>query len=380
MRLAYATTFNSQDVKKWSGTPYYMSQAFSQQNMEVSHISSLKRKLPPFFKLKQVCKKYLTGERDSPRFNTVAAAYYSKQVQQHLVDLTADIILAPQINPIAYLDCKQPIVLWTDSLYAALLGFYHAFAYHSPSSVKQGNSITLECLSRCRLAIFSSDWAAQSALQFYGTQREKVKVVPFGANIKHAPSFTEIRDIVKHRQQGIIKLLFLGKDWYRKGGDKVLAVAEALRQAGQAVELTLVGCYPPKNIAIPAYVKCLGFISKRTPEGERKISQLLRDSHFLFVPSRAEAYGIVFCEANAWGIPCLTTYVGGISTIVKDNLNGMTFSLDASAKEYCDYIINLMQHRIRYEEMALAAFNEYETRLNWQVATKTVKKLMKEVI
>lgn len=373
MRIAYATTFDATDVKNWSGTPSYMSNSFKQAGDNIDYIGSLKRKLPPLFKFKQTCKKYLLNERESPRFNLVSARYYSQQAQQKLTQLNADIVLAPQINPIAFLDCKQPIVLWTDGLYSALLGFYPAFAQHSPNTVKQGNKITAECLSRCELAIFSSEWAARSAIELYGMHKDRVKVAPFGANIDSAPTLTEVKDMLKLRQSSTIKLLFLGKDWQRKGGHIVLEVAKALHAAGHAVELNLVGCEPPASEHIPSYVKCLGFISKRTPEGLERIKQLLRETHFLFVPSRAEAYGIVFCEANAFGVPCLTTYVGGISSIVKDNVNGMTFALDAATKEYCDYIVNLMSDRGRYEEMALASFAEFQSRLNWQAATETVR-------
>jgi glycosyltransferase involved in cell wall biosynthesis len=108
------------------------------------------------------------------------------------------------------------------------------------------------------------------------------------------------------------------------------------------------------------------------------ITQLLHDSHFLFVPSRAEAFGIVFCEANAYGLPCLTSYVGGISTIVKDNINGMTFALDAPVARYCDYILDLMRDYSRYEALALSSFNEYQTRLNWNSAVLHVKNLIQE--
>ena len=52
----------------------------------------------------------------------------------------------------------------------------------------------------------------------------------------------------------------------------------------------------------------------------------------------------------------------------------MSFALDASIATYCDYIVNLMQDRARYDALALSAYNEYETRLNWQVAAKVVKR------
>ncbi|EKD74067.1 MAG: Glycosyl transferase, group 1 family protein [uncultured bacterium] len=379
MKLAFTTTFDAQDVLKWSGTPFYMAKSFEQQGMEINYIGHLTRQLPSFFKLKQFWKKTACNQRESPRFNVTAAKHYSKQVAQQLTKMNVDAIIAPQINPICYLESKQPIVLWTDGLYASLLGFYPGFSNHSATSIEQGNIITRECLSRCALAIFSSDWAAHTAQEIYGAAKEKIKVVPFGANIQCTHTIDDIRRMLKTRPRDTVKLLFLGKHWHRKGGDIVFNVAKALQAAGQSVELNFVGCQPPKNVTIPAYIKCHGFISKRTPAGLKKITDLLSQSHFLFLPSRAEAYGIAFCEANAFGLPVLTSYVGGITTIVKNNINGMTFSLEAAPSVYCDYIINLMQHYSSYEELALSAFCEYETRLNWRTATQTVKQWIEKI-
>lgn len=379
MKIAYTTKFNALDVHHWSGTPYYMSKALAKQGMHIEYVGSLQRKLPPFFKMQQFVKKYIGHQRLSPRFNTFIAQHYSYQVAERLKQSSADIVVSPLINPIAYLECKQPIVLWTDALYAALIGFYSPFSSHATTTVTQGNLITAECLKRCKLAIFSSDWAARSAIELYGANREKVKVIPFGANIDESPTPNEIQEIIKHRTDKKIKLLFLAKSWERKGGDIVLAVAQALHEAGYPVELTIVGYHPPNLSPIPEYIRCLGFISKHTPAGKNKIRSLLSETHFLFVPSRAEAYGIVFCEANAFAVPCLTTYIGGISTIVKDNINGMTFALDASVSSYCDYIVNLMQDRERYNELARSSYEAFQTRLNWQTATKEVKRLIEAI-
>lgn len=376
MNIAFATVFDARDVSNWSGTPLYMANALSDLTTSITHIGGLKRRLPPNFKLKQFWKKIACNQRESPRFNITTAKYYSEQVAAFLKNQPADVVIAPQINPIAYLDYHKPIVLWTDALYASLLGFYPGFSQHSANTVSEGHAITRECLSRLAFAIFSSDWAARTATEIYGISRDKVKVVPFGANIECQHTIDDIRAMLKRRSRQTVKLLFLGKHWDRKGGETVFNVTKALHAAGTPVELHFVGCTPPKHIDIPSYIHCHGFISKRTREGQDKINQLLSESHFLFVPSRAEAYGIVFCEANAFGLPCLTTHVGGISTIVKDNINGMTFALDAPVEKYCQYIANLMQNYSVYEELALSAFNEYQTRLNWSVATRMVKSLI----
>jgi glycosyltransferase involved in cell wall biosynthesis len=378
MKLAYATTFDAQDVGNWSGTPHYMSKSFAEQGAEVDYIGSLKRRLPAGFKLTQFWKSIACGQRESPRFNVVAAKHYSEQVARHVSQLDVQAVIAPQINPVAYLECKQPTVIWTDALYGSLLGFYPGFSNHSATSIAQGNKITAECLERSKLVIFSSDWAARSALELYGARKEKIKVVPFGANIDCSHTLADIQAMLTERSRTTIKFLFMGKHWGRKGGDIVFRVVKALHAQGQSVELNFVGCQPPEGEVIPDYIKCHGFISKRKPEGMAKITQLLRESHFLFVPSRAEACAIVLAEANAFGLPALTSYVGGISTVVKDNINGMTFALDADTSTFCNYIVNLMQNYSRYEELALSAFNEYQTRLNWKVATNTVKQLIQE--
>lgn len=50
-----------------------------------------------------------------------------------------------------------------------------------------------------------------------------------------------------------------------------------------------------------------------------------------------------------------------------------------NATKYCNYIIDLMSDYERYEELALSSFNEYKTRLNWDVAVSEVKKLILEI-
>lgn len=375
LRIAYTTTFNAQEVKNWSGTPYHMSQAFEQQGSALDYIGNLQHETPAFFKIKQLWKKYIAAQRESPRFNLHAAKFYSLQAAQKLKHSKANVIVSPLINPIAFLDCKQPIVLWTDALYAALVGFYAPFSSHSTSTIRQGNLITQQALKRATLAIFSSTWAANSAIELYGVSPEKVKVVPFGANLTGAPSYTEIKTIIEQRDPCKINLLFLAKSWERKGGDIVIAVTKALYEAGYPVQLNIVGHTAPTKI-IPPYLNYIGYLSKHRVTDQQKLKQLLFDTHLLFVPSRAEAYGIVFCEANAYGIPCLTSHVGGIGTVIRNNINGMTFSLEAEIEDYCNYIIQLMQDHERYKTLALSAYNEFKTRLNWQVATAKVTKML----
>ena len=374
MKIAYTTTFDAQDVNNWSGTPYYMSRALQEAGNDINYIGNLQRKLSPLFKIQQIAKKYIWGLRDSPRFNVVAAQHYSQQVAKLITD--CDVIVSPQINPIAYLETTKPLILWTDALYDSMLNFYPAFLKHSAASRKQGHIITQACLDHCSYAIFSSAWAAQEAMQYYAVKEDKIKVIPYGANLSNYPHPITIKANIAARSAHILKLLFIGKDWHRKGGDVVFRVVKAMHNADYPIELHFVGCKPPLDEEIPPYIHVYGFVSKRTAEGRQLIDQLLANCHFLFVPSRAEAYGIVFCEANAYGLPCIATQVGGIPTIVKSGVNGELFALDASIETYCMYLIKFYSNFAAYQQLASSALNESQTRLNWRCAVNSLKSLL----
>jgi glycosyltransferase involved in cell wall biosynthesis len=175
-------------------------------------------------------------------------------------------------------------------------------------------------------------------------------------------------------------LLFLGIDWFRKGGNVALEVAKKLNNSGLNTELTVVGCQPIVEGSLPDFVKPLGFIQKSTPEGKNKIYQLIANSHFLILPSLADCTPIVFCEANSLGVPCVSRKVGGIPSIIKDDLNGKLFDKDSDSTEYCEYIYNLFMNYSEYQNLALSAFHEYESRLNWKVAGEKIKELLTTII
>jgi glycosyltransferase involved in cell wall biosynthesis len=127
-------------------------------------------------------------------------------------------------------------------------------------------------------------------------------------------------------------------------------------------------------------VKSLDFVNKYTNEGINQMNKLFGESHFFIMPSRAESYGHVLCEANSFGLPSLATDVGGIPTIIKEGLNGKIFSVNASISEYCTYIASLMANYSEYKKLAHSSFNEYQSRLNWVVAGQTAKQLILELV
>lgn len=378
MKIAYITTFDSRTLSnQWSGTGYYIAQSLQKQSITLDYIGLLEDRLALQFVSKLKSRYYKYFRKNYIKYiEPLILRDYGRQITEKLNSSKADIVFSAGSDSIAYLECNQPIIFWADATFANIIDFYPVYSNLCQESLQNAHFIQSMSLQKSQLAIYSSDWAAQTAINYYNTDPEKVKVIPFGANIESNLTIDEIKSQIQSRPTNQCKLLFLGMDWFRKGGDVALEVAEKLNNSGLKTELTIVGCQPSVDKPLPDFVKVLGFIPKSTSEGKKKIYQLIADSHFLILPSIADCSPIVFCEANSLAVPCISRNVGGIPTIIKDDLNGKLFERDSDSTEYCKYIFNIFTNYAQYKELALSAFNEYKSRLNWRVAGQKVKDLL----
>lgn len=387
MQMTLISEQDSYDPDVNSGTLYQMAkglESLDHLQLNLMHISLIDKLLPPLDEFKLRCKqfwlRYVRGFDYEPMIYDQRAKFLGSLLNKRLKNLKTDVIFTA-ISPItaASLETNIPIVFWTDFVFDAILGFYPEHRYHHPDIAWEAHFITKNALMNSKLLIFSSGWVARAAQELYGISKNKIKVVPFGANLDISHDYDDVKNMIRARSRDCIKLLFVGNFWYRKGGDIVLRITKALHEAGHKVELTVVGA-DDAGEKFPPYVKRIPFISKYSKAGVEKLKQLYAESHFFVMPSRAEAFGIVLCEANAFGVPCITTHVGGIPEVIKDGINGMAFSLENTIQEFCDYITNLFHHYDQYESLALSSYNEYVTRLNWKTSCKRVENLIREII
>jgi glycosyltransferase involved in cell wall biosynthesis len=380
MNLSYVTTYDASDVQSWSGIGFYMAQSLQSETVNIELVGALEEKKSYPLKLKQCIYQRLTQKKYLLERDPAILKHYATQVSQKLKRSRSDIIFSPGTLPIAHLKHEKPIVFWTDATFGGMLNFYPEFSHLCQKTQQHGNQMEQQALDNCQLAIYSSEWAAQSAIDLYGAEPSKVKVVPFGANLECDRTLDDIERALTLKPTNICKLLFIGVHWERKGGQVALEVARALNQAGLKTELTVVGCQPVEPEALPDFVNVIEFISKHTPAGRQQINQLFSESHFLILPSVADCTPIVFSEANSFGLPCLSTNVGGITTIIQDHVNGKTFSKTAPIEDYCTYLSDLFLNYAAYRELSLSSFHQYQSRLNWRVAGQAVTKLMNELL
>ena len=385
MKLAYITTYDSTRLTgsdEWSGTGYYIAEALKSQSIELDYGGALKDRtlIKAIRKIKRHYYQRVHRKNYEKNSDPLTLKSFARQIKQKLDLNHNDVVFSATVEPIAYLECDRPIAFWADATFAGIADCYPQYSNLHADVIRDWHKMEQMALERSQLAIYSSDWAAKSAIEFYHADPNKVKVVPFGANINHEFDFEEIKRAIVARPKDVCKLLFIGVEWYRKGGDVAYAVAKQLNESGLTTELTIVGCQPLIDKPLPEYVKSLGFISKSTPEGKARLNQLIMESHFLILPSLADCTPMVFPEANSLGVPCLSNRVGGIPSVIKEDENGRLFASDRNVSEYCNYIEDLFANYDRYQKLAYSSFDAYKSRLNWQVAGARVKNLLAEII
>lgn len=389
MKIAYLTSYDVLDSSQWTekkvglhGAGYHLAKTLESQLVPLEYIGPINYNSPSLIhKLKWHFNRHLFKKDYFYFLEPSVLEEYGKRVSQKIAKSNSDVVLCPENTlPIAYLNCEQPIVLWTDAPLSASINLYAWLNNLSDETTKHLYEMEKLALDKCNLIIFLSQWAAQNAIETYGIDPAKIRVIPWGANLDNHRNSDDIKAIVESKASDRCKLLFIGVDWFRKGGDIAFAVAKELNESGIETELTVVGCEPTINETLPKYIKNLGFINKNTREGAERINKLFSESHFLILPSRADFSPHVFCEANSFGLPCISTQVGGIPTLIKDNLNGKTFALNSNISDYCNYISAAIDNYNDYKNLAYSSFHEYQTRLNWAVAGETGRQVIKDIL
>jgi glycosyltransferase involved in cell wall biosynthesis len=220
-------------------------------------------------------------------------------------------------------------------------------------------------LSACDLAIFSNQWAADLAVKLYEVDPAKIRVVTYGANLRETPDRLQIEEFLRGRKPQQITCIFIGWDWYRKGAEKAIATVGALRARGLDVSLRILGCFPPPGFVVPDYVSVLGTIPKFTSEGRERIAKLFGESHLLILPTRAECAAVVLSECSAFGVPVVSSDVGGNSSLVRQNVNGILLPPEAPVSSWADAAMRIVGQRDTYEQFVRQSHRMFEEELSW---------------
>jgi glycosyltransferase involved in cell wall biosynthesis len=170
-----------------------------------------------------------------------------------------------------------------------------------------------------------SRWTADG-LVAEGIDRSMIRIIPPGVDLDAWPA----RPVAAAMAERPLRLLFVGGDFRRKGGDLLAGAVERLAGEVEAKLVTRddVGALPPGVTVLRA--------GPNSPE--------LRDAHewsdIFVMPTRADCFGIATIEAMAAGRPVIVGDVGGARDIVEDGRTGWLVQPEL------DHLVTALRHAL----------------------------------
>lgn len=360
-----------------SGVPYYIAKAMRTLGHEVvpiipqkgnrTFIGKAKGRILSFI-FNSLFRKYFGFYM--PNRSKEFLLSYSMQVKKVIKDLNLDILFCPGTLPVAYLDTNIPLVIWVDATFENYINYYPGYYNLNFFSANDGHKAEKLALDKSSLIVYTSKWASDSAVNYYNCNPSKVKIIPRGANLNIFPDEDSLKNIIQSRSQETCNILFIGADWKRKGGEVVLATCILLQQRGFNFKLHVIG--NASNMIegeFPWLIK-YGRLKKSDPDEYKIFNDVFINGHILFMPTRSEAFGIIYAEASAFGVYSIATDTGGVSSAIKNGVNGNLFYKDTNPKKYADFIMSFFVNKIEMDKKSFEAYYYYKTNFDWNTNVK----------
>ena len=229
-----------------------------------------------------------------------------RNVDVAFIHTTTIALLSPLLVP------KRPLVLSTDGT-PNKRGMRHWYGLKPEGPV--GSELKRQLYGRIfqRADAFVSwcEWTKDSLVEDYGVEPSRVTVIPPGVDLSRF--HPGVRNNSKPR------ILFVGGDFKRKGGDLLLEVFRR-RLRGRA-ELELV---TPADVPEEPGVRVHRNIKANSPV----LQDLFATCDVFVLPTRGEVFPLAGMEALAAGLPLVATRVGGLPELVVDGESGRLCDVD----------------------------------------------------
>ena len=367
--MVFVSSSDPLDVRSFSGVLFYVVQAL---RAEYPDIEVIRQSRPRWFGRLQKLARLLSKGRSDPYYWTPLNRWFASRLVARWRGRRVLVIGMVNSTLMAELAPRLSVINISDATFHLMRNFYETFERIDDAGARAGERAERETIRNAVHNSYSSPWAARSAIEHYGAPPEAVSTISWGCNLP----FIELGAEEAWEADGCCRLLFIGGDWQRKGGDLVLETAHTLRARGFPFHLDLVGASPADADAGPGDITAHGFLSKGDPVQFDRLKDLYRRAGFLFLPTRQDCTPMVFAEANAYGTPGMTRDVGGVGGVVEDGVNGHLLPSAATPADFADAIERSWRDTAAYRQLRADSRRAYEERLNWTAWARRLRQVI----
>ena len=379
-RTLLAALGDANDIRTWSGTPYYMLQSGKRlgvldAGLRLS-VGGRKEKI----------RRTIWNAGQCARFRGAGGYQYSQSFLESAWATAqpepGDILLnCFQIYPnTIYRAHRGRCNFYIDQTLNQLFSGYGRASQVSKWQQRRAISVEQDQYSEARSVVTTSRWAAEDLIRNYEIHPDKVHVVLPGANLDHGAyaawcARQEGRSETSEPRSDCINFVFVGMEVVRKGLDRFLRALATVPEAGKKWQLTVVGpavADVPHQLRHVPGVTYVGHIDKRS-EAERFIH--LVGSHDVGVLlSTAEASAIALREFHALGLAVIGPNVGGCSDCVIPEASWLV-APEASDEEIRSLVVDLLSHSDRIRQAKAVAWGR-RREMHWDCAVTVLGKIL----
>lgn len=187
----------------------------------------------------------------------------------------------------------------------------------SDKEMEERHMSQMEYFQKCSGIFTMGHWLENDLVKRCGIPKEKVHCVGGGVNL-------DIQTITpKNKTRN--KILFVGRDFKRKGGYVTYDAFVRLKDEIKELELYVAGpCTDPIHDPIEGY-HFMGDCDKT------KLMELYNKCDIFCMPSYFEAYGLVFIEALSCGLPCIGRNCYEMPYFIEEGVTGELICDDDAA-------------------------------------------------
>lgn len=362
MNIAFLSNSNPDDVHHWSGSTSHIFQALSQHH-----------------NVKWISRNIIDGCFWHHRFLNKKEFFYPENYVNEIGRIQSeeinkgnfDVVITRDYYLGVALKVSIPVIYISDATFNQFKNYLNIRNKHYEALAELTEQ---RIMNDVDVLLYSSEWTKSDAIHHYSADKSKIYVVEFGANIPHPERYQAEIDT------SVCNLVFIGRNWDKKGGKKAFDAYKKLKGEGFPCTLTIIGSTPPEIPKVDKDLTIIPFLDKTKPEDLKRLCDILYHSHFLVLPTEFDAFGIVFCEASAYGVPSIAADVGGVSQPIREGKNGFLLPPNATAEDYAEKIKSVFSDKEKYIELRKSSRQEYETRLNWDVWGEKVNKILEKTV
>lgn len=227
-----------------------------------------------------------------------------------------------------------------------------------------------------------SEGIKRELMDSYGVPAEKIIVIPHGVNLEqfHPRNRKLYRESTRKKynlEEKDAVLLFVGKEFYRKGLESIVKAMSLLKRGD--VKLLVVG----QDMERPKYVrmaKSLNLTSNVIFCGHSAEVEAFYAASDIFVfPTMYEPFGLVILEAMASGLPVIISRLAGASDLIEDGINGFLLSDPSDVIFLSKKIEELVNDPLTREKMGRGARRIAEGN-SWDRVYERIVKMYDEVL